>query len=332
MTISDTNTRHEVRLLKDGNKLMQPLIEGAGAVAVVVLVGLLSVYLTPLVLILFPAGVVAYGIKNGINPAAVVVTIASLIIGLGTGYLINGIVLLILFGPLSLALVYGMKKRRRPLKVLVTGVLVFFTSTLIVFYLADSFTDVSIIKQMEAAFKDTLFIQLQMLEGMGLSNYELDSARRMLEDAYKYIILILPSILMLMALLVSYTNYIITVWILRKLGVGILQMPWLHKFTVPNNFAIGVLVMFLGVFIGRSIDGTYYDTIFLNMMVLVGIVFILQGLAVINFYMIKWKMNMFIRGLVIFMAFVISPILTAITLLGGMDMVLDFRKLRRKPQ
>ncbi|WP_422486005.1 DUF2232 domain-containing protein [Gudongella sp. DL1XJH-153] len=318
--------------MKDDNKLMQPLIEGAGAVAVVVLVGLLSVYLTPLVLILFPVGVVVYGIKNGINPAAVVVTVASLIIGVGTGYLVNGIILLILFGPLSLVLVYGMKKRRRPLQVLVTGILFFFTSTLIVFYLADSLTGLSIIKQIEGTFKETLFIQLQMLEGMGLSNYELDSARIMLEDAYKYIILILPSILMFMALVVSYTNYIITVWILRKLGVGILQMPWLHKFTVPNNFALGVLIMFLGVFIGRSMDGTYYDTIFLNMMVLVGVAFILQGLAVINFFMIKWKMNMFMRGLAIFMAILISPVLTAITLLGGMDMVLDFRKLRRKTQ
>src|SRR5690554_1001528 len=325
-------SRLEVRFLKDDNKMVQPVIEGAGATALVVLVGLLSIYLTPLVLILYPVGAVVYGIKNGVNPAAGVITIASLIIGLGTGDFISGIILLILFGPLTVALAYGMKKRRRPLQVLVTGSLVFFTSTLMVFYLAGSLTGLSIINQLENAFKETLFIQIDMLKGMGLSNYEIDSARRMLEDGYRYIILILPSILMFLALLVSHVNYIITVWLLRKLNIGILQMPWLHRFTVPNNFALGVLVMFAGVFIGRSLDGTYYETIFLNLLVLIGVVFILQGLAVVSFFLIKWKMNAFTRGLVVFLAIAFSPVLTAVSLIGGLDVVLDFRKLRRKPQ
>ncbi|MGM0396405.1 MAG: YybS family protein [Bacillota bacterium] len=318
--------------MKEDNKWVQLLVEGAGAVAAVVLVGLLSVYLTTFALVLYPVGVVVYGIKNGLNPAAVVITIASLIIGFGTGDLINGIILLVLFGPLSIALVYGMKKRKKPLQVLVTGALVYFTSALVVFYIADTITGLSIIKQLENTFKETLFIQLEMMDGMGLSNYEIDSARRMLEDAYKYIILILPSLLMFMAVLISYINYILTVWLLRKLGIGIIQMPWLHRFTVPNNFGIGVLVMFLGVLIGRSLDGTYYDTIFLNLLVIVGMVFILQGLAVMNYFMIKWKMNAFIRGVVIFMAIAVSPVLTAISLIGGVDFVIDFRKLRRKPR
>jgi uncharacterized protein YybS (DUF2232 family) len=321
-----------VKNLKEDNKLVQPVVEGAGAVAVVVLVGLLSIYLTPMVLVLYPVGALVYGIKNGVNPAAVAITVASLIIGMGTGGFINGIILLIMFGPLTVALAYGMKKRRRPLQVLVTGSLVFFTSTLMVFYLADSLTGLSIINQLENTFKETLFIQIDMLKGMGLSNYEIDSARRMLEDGYRYIILILPSILMFMSLLVSYINYIITVWLLRKLSIGIIQMPWLHKFTVPNNFALGVLVMFIGVFISRGLDGTYFDTIFLNLLVLIGVVFILQGLAVISFFLIKWKMNAFTRGLVVFLAIAFSPVLTAVSLVGGLDTVFDFRKLRRKPR
>lgn len=318
--------------MKEDNKLVQPVVEGAGAAAVVVLVGLLSIYLTPLVLILYPVGAVVYGIKNGINPAAVAITIASLIIGLGTGDFINGIILLIMFGPLAVSLAYGMKKRRRPLEVLVTGSLVFFTSTLLIFYLADSLTGLSIINQLENTFREALFIQVDMLKGMGLSNYEIDSARRMLEDGYRYIILILPSILMFMALVVSYINYIITVWLLRKLNIGMLQMPWLHKFTVPGNFALGVLVMFIGVFIGRGLDGTYFETIFLNLLVLVGLVFILQGLAVISFFLIKWKVNPFTRGLAIFLAIAFSPVLTAVSVMGGLDTILDFRKIRRKPR
>lgn len=318
--------------MKNENKWVQPAVEGVGAVAVVVLIGFMGIYLTPLALFLYPVGVIVYGIKNGVNQAALAVTAACLIVGLSTGDLISIPVLLILFGPLTVAMVYGMKKRRRPLEVLVTGSLVFFASSMMVFYIADSLTGISIIKQLENAFKETIVIQLEMLEGMGLSNYERDSTRRMLEDAYRYIILILPSILMFMSFVISYVNYIMSVMFLRKFGIGVLQMPWLHRFTVPNNFAPGVLVMFLVLFLGRRLDGAYFETIFMNLLIIVGMVFILQGMAVMNFFMLKWKSNKLARGLAIFLVIAISPLLTAVSLLGGADIVFDFRKTRKKPR
>lgn len=316
--------------MKEHNKQVQPIIEWIIVIAAVVFVGLLSAYLTPLLLAVYPVAVIVHGIRKGLNSAAIAITIASIVVGIGTGNIINGVVLLITFGPLSLGLIYGMKYRRKPFETLIIGIVLFFVSNMFAFYLVGSLTGVSIITELEATFKETMLIQLEMLEGMGLSNYEMDNTRIMLEEAYRHIILILPSLIMLLALIISYINYFLSVLISRKLGIGTFKIPLIHKFSVPNNFALGILVMFAGIFIVKSIDGKYYDTMLLNLIVIVGMLFILQGLAVINFFTIKWKLNRIMRGLVIFLAVVFSPALTAVSLIGAIDVVLDFRKIRRK--
>jgi uncharacterized protein YybS (DUF2232 family) len=80
----------------------------------------------------------------------------------------------------------------------------------------------------------------------------------------------------------------------------------------------------------KSFDTGFYDVIFMNLIVLVGTVFIIQGLAVTDYYLLQLKMNSIARGILMFILVILSPMLTVISLLGGADIVLDFRKLRRR--
>ena len=325
----DELEQNEVEYLSDENKWIQPIMEGAGVVALTVLLGIVAFSYLPFILVLYPLGFIMYGVKYGINYGVAVSLLTALVLGILED-MTNTYVLVILFTPLVITMVYSMRKRRKPLETLVTAAITFFASSLVLFFLADSLRGLSIVNELEESFKETLFMQVDMLKQMGFSNLEVDRTRLLLQDAYKYIILILPSILMILALLVSYINYVTSVYVLRTLGIGVLAMPWLHKFAAPNNFALGALVMFLGAFLMRGLDAKYYETISINLIVLIGLVFILQGMAVVDFYLIKWKQNRFIRFLTIALIIFLSPILTLISLIGGIDLVFDFRKIRRR--
>ena len=315
--------------MNDENKWIQPIIEGTGVIALTVLFGFFTFSYLPFLIILYPLGFIIYGVKYGVNYGVVASLLTALILGIIEN-ITNTYVLIILFTPLIITMIYSMKKRRRPLEILLTSSLAFFASTLILFFLADSLRGLSIVNELEESFKGALFLQVDMLKQMGLSNYEVDRTRLLLQDAYKYIILILPSILIILALVISYLNYIISVYLLRTLGIGVLAMPWLHKFYAPNNFVLGALVMFLGAFLMRGIDAKYYETISINLIVLIGLVFILQGLAVVDFYLIKWKQNKFTRFLTLVLSIILTPVLTVVSLIGGIDLVFDFRKIRRR--
>ena len=321
--------QNEVKFLNSENKWIQPIIEGAGVIALTALLGIVIFSYLPFLIILYPLGFIIYGVKYGVNYGVIASLLTAFILGIIEN-ITNTYVLIILFTPLIITMIYSMKKRRRPLEILLTSSLAFFASTLILFFLADSLRGLSIVNELEESFKEALFLQVDMLKQMGLSNYEVDRTRLLLQDAYKYIILILPSILIILALVISYLNYIISVYLLRALGIGVLAMSWLHKFSAPNNFALGALVMFLGAFLMRGIDAKYYETISINLIVLIGLVFILQGLAVVDFYLIKWKQNKFTRFLTLVLSIILTPVLTVVSLIGGIDLVFDFRKIRRR--
>jgi uncharacterized protein YybS (DUF2232 family) len=307
---------------------MIPIVEGAGVLGIEVLVSLLSIYFLPFLLILFPLGLIIYGVKHGLVNTILLMTITAAVVGLVSDFT-SALVIIGMFGPLSAAMIFSMRKRRRPLEVLATGSIVFFASTMAIFAILGNTTGTSLINEIEGTFKETLFLQLEMLKGMGMSTYELDRTRTMLEDAYKYLVLILPAILMVTSFIISYLNYLISVRLLRSLGIGVLPMPWLHRFTVPNNFGIGMLVVFLGLLVVKTMDSGFYDVIFLNLIVIIGTVFIVQGLAVLDYYMLQLKMKSLARGLLLFGVVLLSPMLTLVSLVGGADIVLDFRKLRR---
>lgn len=315
--------------LNKDNKWMIPIIEGAGILGMEVLGGLIAIYFWPFLLILFPLGFVIYGVKHGLVNMGLLMAVSAAVIGLVSDFT-SALVVIGMFGPMAFGITLSMRKRRRPLEVLATGSIIFFVSTMILFALFGNASGTSVVKQVEETFRETLFMQLEMLEGMGLSAYELDKTKTMLEEAYSYLILILPAIIMVMAFIVSYLNYLFSVRLLRALGIGVLPMPWLHRFTVPNNFGIGMLIVFVGIFAVKSIDSGFYDVIFMNLIVLVGTVFIVQGLAVIDHYLLKIKMNSIIRGILMLFLIMLSPMLTVVSLLGGADIVLDFRKLRRR--
>ncbi len=311
------------------NKWITPLVEGIGVMASIVIVSLVGIYFFPFILILYPLGFIVYGSKHGIIPSGILLLITGGLIGVAVD-VVSGIIFIIAFAPVSLGMVYSIKKRRKPLEILLTGSLLFFVSVIFVFGAIGNLSGISMINQIEQTFKETLFLQVEMLQSTGLSNLEIARFRQMLEDAYRYMLLILPSIIMVIAFGVSYLNYLLTGVILRLMGIGILPMPRLYKFSVPNNFALGMIVMFAGLYIGKGLDGKYFDTILLNLVVLVGLAFILQGIAVIDFFLLKVKFNRLLRGLLIVFTIVMAPVLTFVSLLGGVDMILDLRKIRRR--
>ena len=318
-----------MNFLDKENKWITPLVEGIGVMASVVIVSLVGIYIFPFILILYPLAFIVYGTKHGLLPSGILLIITGGLIAVGVD-IISGIIFILAFAPVSLGMIYSIKRRRRPLEILLTGSLLFFISVIFIFGAIGNFSGISMIKQLEETFKETLFLQLEMLESTGLSNLEIARWKEMLEDAYKYMLLILPSIIMIIAFGVSYLNYLITGVILRLMGIGILPMPRLHKFSVPNNFALGMMVMFVGIYIGKQFDGRYFDTILLNLIVLIGLAFILQGIAVIDYFLLKIKFNKIIRGVLIVVTIIMAPVLTFVSLLGGIDMILDFRKIRRR--
>ncbi|SPF42649.1 conserved membrane hypothetical protein [Syntrophobacter sp. SbD1] len=70
----------------------------------------------------------------------------------------------------------------------------------------------------------------------------------------------------------------------------------------------------------------------LNLIIVVGTAYFLQGLAIVSFYFERWKLPFFVKGFVLAILFLQQFASMATAVLGLFDVWFDFRKLAKKPE
>lgn len=314
--------------MKDDNQLKRNILESLGVALFMISYTIMGFSTLPIILILFPVLFIAYGVKNNLIPSILIMVIVSTIIGFTTDT-ISGLLLFFTFAPITIVITYGIKSRRKSIEVLTAASLVFFLTVLIIIGYVRGVSGINIATQLENNFKTMLNIQVDMFKEMGLTNFELLKVKDFLERAYKSMLLVVPSIAIITSLIVSYVNYYISVVVLRKVGIGVVNIPKFSRFRLPNNIIPGILVMFLGAYLTKNVKGFSYETILANLILLIGFVLYVQGLSIVDALMIKRKMVFAFRIVILLITVFFTPLVSIISILGLLDILIDFRKISK---
>lgn len=314
--------------LKSENNKNKKIFEILMAVSISIVVMLLGIYYIPFIIFLYPIPFIVLGVKYGIKINIATMVISIFVIGLLTDNL-SGIFILLTFLPLNVSLTYSIRNRKKSLETMAISTLVLSVSFFIILGIMKDMTGVSIINQLDDFFTQALNTQLEIAEEMELSSYEIFEFKDFMEDRFNDFLLTTPSIIMIFSLIIAYINYLISVLALRKLGYGIVYTPRFSKFKLPNNILLGIGIMFLGTFLLKVFEFSHYETIFKNITLLASFVFLVQGLAVIDYRLIKKNRNWFLRVLTIIFFGLLSLLRVATTFVGVLDVIFDFRKPKK---
>ncbi|SHD76028.1 DUF2232 domain-containing protein [Schnuerera ultunensis] len=306
------------------NKTMETVF----AIAISTILMLIGIYYLPWVIFLYPVLFIILGIRYGVNYAILALIISTLSIGLMVD-MISGIFIFVAFTPLIISLIYTIKTRKNSFTILSISTFVFLLSNLLIISMMKNMTGVSIINQLEEFFTQSINYQIEILKDTGLSNYEVLKIKDFLENAFDYILLIMPSIIMIFSLITAYLNYLLSSLSLRKLEYGIVSIPKFSRFKLPNNILLGTGIMFLGAFILKKLELLYYKTVFLNITSIIAFIFFVQGLSVIDYKLIKRNIKIIPRILIVIVFTIIIPLGWLIPFIGVLDTIFDFRKIRR---
>ena len=311
----------------DGKK-RNKIIEVIFVIAMAKIFMLIGMYYLPLIIFLYPVFFIVLGVRNGIKYNIISLIISSLFVGLMIDN-ISGIFILLNFAPLSIGLNYMIKKRKKSFEIMIICTVILLASFLLLMNIMGDASGVSIINQLEDFFTQTLNAQVEMLKDMDLSNYEVLKIRDLLENAMDYVLLILPAIVIIFSFIIAYLNYLISSLVLRRLGYGVVSIPKFSKFKLPNNVLLGTGIMFLGALIIKGLKLFYYQTVLLNITVIASFMFFTQGLSVVDYKLIEKKLGRIPRVLIILFFTIILPLGWIISFIGILDVIIDFRKLRR---
>lgn len=308
---------------KNRNPLAESII--LAIVATVLIFSLMGI--SNIFLFLVPIPFIVLGIRNSLGHSILSLSLTILVVAVGTS--VNfGISLLITLLPITIALVYSIKKRESTEDTLVLATAVFLISILLVLMLENN-SFLGYISEIENSFNLTLEGLMAYFEEVGSSSYDSIMTEDMLESIHNYLMMTIPAMTIIVSIVTVYLNYSISLILAENIGYKIYR-PSFSRFRLSKMSTLGILITFVLTYILMYFQVPYSGALRVNLVVLVGFLMNIQGIALVDSLLIKYRMRKFFRILFILFNILVLKMGAAFVFMGFLDMVFDFRKLDKK--
>lgn len=243
-----------------------------------------------------------------------------------------GIILIILFIPAVIMIKY-IPLRERPYKVLTEGTIAATLGILFVFVLASS-TGVSLgerLGEMSDQAIDILLANESFMNNAALAEMSREEIIKALSAFYALLINSLPGILLVATVILSYIEYILIAKVVSRKMDNVRKLPEFKNFSLPKSALWGWLTVFGAAWlISKSFD--IGAMVLINIGILMEFSFVVQGAAVIFYFMESKRVPKVVAAIVVFLFISTRITQTMIFMIGVGDLVLNFRsRMSRKP-
>ena len=174
----------------------------AALIAATTTVFVISVVYIPILsasIMLIPVPFMVLAYRHGNRYSILSFITFSLLIGILVELVYAGF-LLVIFGPMILAMGHYMKKRKEPYAVIGIGTAVSVLSMLIIFQIASYIGNINIIDEIVLAMEGIVNKQVDMLKAMNIDTLGVD-------EVLDYLLMIIPGIFIIQSLITAFGNY-----------------------------------------------------------------------------------------------------------------------------
>ncbi len=306
------------------------LAEAAMIVGIASLFTIIGNYIPFLTILLFllPVPFMILGKRQGVYIEALSMIVTGVIVGGFIG-IWSAVLLFSLTSIVAVTMGYMMDKKYDPMKIWAGGMIAFVASIVLIMGVVTFAVGNNVVHELMRTLNESKDIAISLYSGMGIEPGRLAQ----METAYEAFIVIFgmtfPSILILISVAFSYINYLLTAYILNKVGDRTPVLPQFKYFKLPDSIIMGTVIILLLTYITQYIRIVDFNTLSANVSLLFRGAFFIQGLAVISFLIEKYRLGRLYRIFVfVYVLLSVSGGLMAI-ILGLVDVFVDFRKLKK---
>jgi len=307
--------------------------------SVAALLGLLGIYFPPLSIVtnlvwLVPLIIITmrWDIKRGL--------MSLLISGLLMGVLsspVDALLLLVEYGGLALVYGYSFQKMHKLEKTLLRGILTAALGSILMIALSIGilgFNPSDLLAEMQNASMSTVSFyeetgMMARFEEQGISREQvMDIAERVGAT----MVLILPSIMVVLAMITAIVSLMVTRGVLSRLKIPVPQkLPPFREWKLDFRFVYGFIAGLLAFLAGDYWQLSMLSTLGINLLVAFGFIFSLQGLAVLISLFTGFKAKPFVRIFMVALLVLYAQVMIYLLLFVGLfDEFFDYRKRLRK--
>lgn len=228
---------------------------------------------------------------------------------------LTGIYISAIFAGIGLALgEFTYRKKSAPLAIF-AGAIVVILNVLLLMLIESQMVGADVLDYIMNVYKQ----QYELTVGVG-SSADINSFLIMVRRMF-------PGIIISMGLIISTINYLILGKIIMK-TTHQRKTAMLSEFSLPGNIFGGILIIYLLSWILMSGDYLYKETLALNLGIILGLLFFMQGLAAI-YYFLHTRTKPLLRNIIMVCLCLAVPFYTFVVMIGFADALFNLRKIKR---
>ena len=207
-------------------------------------------------------------------------------------------------------------RKRKPALAIFGGAFMVTLNILLLMYAQARMMNVDLVDYIISIYRESFEVQKEM---MGL---DIDVETFLLNLRRTF-----PGMVVCMGFAVSAVNYFLSGMMLSKITKK-REIATLSEFTLPGNVFGGMLIIYLMTALLNYTDFVYKETLILNLTIIFGMLFFLQGIAAINNFMSR-RLRPVARNIITVILCTFMPFYTFVVAIGFVDAVMNLRRLKK---
>lgn len=315
------------------NSKTSNITESAMITGILVIIAYLSSFIT-LLMFFYPTPAIILGKRKGLKYSILALIASDLIISMLLG-VHTGLVFLILYTPLAVALTYGICRDEDANKTILFGTAAYMISFVLYILFLNFIMSINFIERVAEMYDQSFEMTRGLFDNIP-DQLRTEQFEQYISDIEKiapmmnYIVTsVFPAVLIAASVITSYINYIVASKFAVRFSINVKQHEGIGYFSFPRNFMISMAGLLLLSFL-LGLFNINVEIIQLNLFIIVFIAMLLQGVAVLKFLIDKSKMSKFARNLIFVIIILMSISFSIIyAIIGLVDLTIDLRKINR---
>ncbi len=305
------------------------LTEAALISGILIVFAMVGTYLFPFIDFLYPLPVLLLAKRHDFKASIMALASAGLIIFMVLGIQM-GLYYVLLYSPMAGVMAYFISQDKKPAMAILWGGATYLVSFILLLMLMQVFLSINLVTYIRETFVESLRIQESILSNFGDMSDQLEATRETYDSMIEMVIVLLPAMIIFTSVAMSTINYMVVQRMGKRLRVNILPLQDFSQFRLPANISIGILVFVIGSYLAGALGIVNSQALLTNVVFIIQILFFLQGLAVVKFMMIKYKINRLLRVLMFLVVIFNAMLNMGVMFLGFGDLLFDLRKIKNK--
>ena len=305
-----------------------PTVEGGLLVAMTLIIGLVSVFIPILgtfaeFFCAVPLAVLTARQGAGKGFSALVVTFILLSMLISP---ILSVRLALSFGVCGVALGWCVRKNFGATKIFLVTLIVASAAQVVTLALLIAVMDINLVDTQVDMVRESFSESFALYESMGVEKERITEAKAQVDPAIQMMVYLMPTILMLTALINAVAVWLTAHWIFPKLQIKIPTLPAFAEWRFPSLFCYTAIIGGLGMYWGVTRGWTEIYEVTLNLLVVSAIIGLVQGLSLLSAVFDRYKISKLMRRFFYVMILLNMFFIQLVAITGLVDMLFDYRK------